>query len=348
LAALQRLAEQERCELGDLWLWPLSRLKQKLRWSDRVLQAVQAERSRWGDHPDVVVPDDVLIPGDAAWPSGLSRMKRSPMALFWQGKCSLWSPLGAMRSVAIVGTRRPSAHGQRMAETLGACLARAGWPVVSGLAEGVDAAAHRGCLRAGGCPVGVVGTPLRRVYPPEHAQLQAAVSDRGLLISEQAPQARVSRASFALRNRLLVALAATVVVVECPEGSGALISAEIAREHKRDLWVVPADALRHSARGSNALLGGGARPLLDPDRFVAALGAGPCQAPIGPIASMNAAAGPTRPPDQALLRLLEDGAGLESLAHQLGRPTGSLAEELFQLELQGVVRAEPGMRWCLA
>jgi DNA processing protein len=125
-----------------------------------------------------------------------------------------------------------------MARALGLALAQAGWPVVSGLAEGIDGAVHGGCLAGDGAPVGVLGTPLERVYPQHHGHLQRAVGLRGLLLSEQPPGAQVHRGNFAGRNRLLVALAAAVVVVECPPDSGALHSAAYAWEQGLPLWVV--------------------------------------------------------------------------------------------------------------
>lgn len=326
----------------------MPRLQRAMRWSDSLARAVEVHRCRWGDAPDVLAPEDWLCPGDPLWPQGLKRLQRPPAQLHWRGEAALFETVSAQQAVAIVGTRRPSAHGLRVAEALGEALARAGWPVVSGLAEGVDAAAHQGCLKAQGAPIGVVGTPLTRAYPPEHDRLQVAVAHQGLLLSEQGPDARVSRASFALRNRLLVALAGWLVVVECPEGSGALISAEIALSLGRPLWVVPGDALRHSARGSNALLNHGAKPLVSIEAFLACLGSGPC-AGITPAAALAGEVGNAGLcADAPLLQLLDEGAGLDQLSRALGRSTAELAEQMFQLELQGVVRAEAGMRWRLA
>lgn len=346
--ALRALALRTEGGFAALWGWPRARLKAALLWPDSLLERVDRFRSRWGKAPRVSVPTDVLVPGDRIWPDALGALPRPPVALFWRGQDSLWTALADSAAVAIVGTRRPSSHALRVATRLGEALAEAGWPVVSGLAEGVDAAAHQGCLAASGRPIAVVGTPLTRVYPPEHAQLQAHVASSGLLITEQAPEARVSRASFALRNRLLVALARVVVVVECPQGSGALLSARCAQQLGRALWVVPGDVLRDSAKGSNALLAEGASPLVCIDHFLDFLGAGclarPEQSSFSKL-SPPVAAGAQ---DSALLRLLEQGAGLETLGQELSRSTADLAEQLFQLELQGVVCAEPGMRWRLA
>lgn len=179
----------------------------------------------------------------------------------------------------MVGTRRPSRQGDGLAHALGRALAKAGWPVVSGLAEGIDAAAHRGCLEAGGRPIGILGTPLARVYPRHHKALQEQVGTEGLLISELAAGTPVRSGHFALRNRLQVAFSCAVVLVECPDDSGALHSARLAWEEGIPLWVVPADISRVSAAGSNRWLARGASALLDPADLVASLGPGPLRPP---------------------------------------------------------------------
>ena len=352
---LQALASRQGSSLAALWHWPLSRLQAELTWPSGLLNSIDGYRVRLGPEPGLALPEQVLLPMDPIWPQALTRLKRPPLALFWQGHRHRLAPLLAGEGIAVVGSRRPSRHGLRAAECLGEALARAGWPVVSGLAEGIDAAVHRGCLHGGGRPVAVVGTPLERVYPPEHAPLQAQVAEAGLVLSELAPGDRVQRSSFALRNRLLVALSRAVVVVECPVDSGALISAREALTQGRPLWAMPGDVLRSSARGSNQLLQQGAHPLLDVTAWVHALGSCPlpaasCQREQGLDSAPHAAQGQQRLAelDPALVALLEDGASLPRLASQLGRSSSQLAEQLVQLELEGVLTAEPGMRWRLA
>jgi DNA processing protein len=233
-----------------------------------------------------------------------------------------------------------------MAEALGRALAAAGWPVVSGLAEGIDAACHRGCLAGGGRPVAVLGTPLERVYPRHHGALQSQVAEEGLVISEHPRGAPVRAGQFAARNRLQVALAQAVVVVECPERSGALHSARLAWRQQLPLWVVPADAARVSARGSNRLLGDSASALLEPADLVHQLGCGPLARPAVPGPRRSASPSPLPPAGEGdLLRALGEGASLEELCRQLQQPAGSLAPRLLALELAGLVRAEPGLHW---
>jgi predicted Rossmann fold nucleotide-binding protein DprA/Smf involved in DNA uptake len=326
-------------------------------------------------------------------------------------------------------------------------LAAAGWPVVSGLAEGIDGAAHEGCLAAGGAPVGVLGTPLDRTYPRHHRALQQQVAHQGLLVSEWPVGAPVRPGHFASRNRLQVGLARALVVVECPLASGALHSADLAWAQGLPLWVVPADAARLSALGSNRLLARGATPLLTPSDLIDQLGPGPLAGrpwppavmafgdmavgdravggrTVGPAAAVAVApgvaafaatavgeppqaltaaaglawgakpaaamafgesalaagaagemaaaglvvgaraagrrgAGPlgpsalgagatvqAEPPGgRRLLAAVGAGASLEQISQALELPAEQLAPMLLELELAGLLRAEPGLRW---
>ncbi len=286
----------------------------------------------------LVCPARLLLPSDPAMPQALGCLQRPPLELHWRGRGSLWPLLRRKRAVAVIGTRRPSPHGLDWAKRLGIALAANGWPVLSGLAEGIDGAAHRGCLEAGGVPVGVLATSLDRVYPRHHSQLQAEVAKQGLLITEQRPGAAVAKGHFASRNRLLVALAEAVVVVECPHGSGALHGARLAWAQQLPLWVVPADTNRSSAKGSNSLLSQGATPLLDPADLLSSLGQ-------GPLAVASSMARTTETSMDPLLEALGAGASLEQLAQTLDKPLPKLAERLLQLELAGLVEAAPGLRW---
>ena len=200
-----------------------------------------------------------------------------------------------------------------------------------GLAEGIDAAAHRGCLAADGVPVAVLGTPLDRVYPRHHQALQEEVARNGLLLSERQPGESVQPGHFAARNRLLVSLSCALVVVECPDRSGALISARLAAEQQCPVWVVPGDAGRWSSRGSNRLLQNAAAPLLSPKELVEHLGPGPCH-------KANATA-------PALVKALGAGASIEQLQQTLPLPAGRLASDLLDLELAGQVVCESGFLW---
>lgn len=356
---LQTLQRDFPC-LAEAWAAEACELRQKLarptRMGERAFQELLRFREAVGPDPLQEPPSAaqrqrwrgrrVLVCGDAALPEILLTLERPPLQLFWQGQGSLWASLRQRRAVAVVGTRRPSRHGETMARGIGRALAEAGWPVVSGLAEGIDAAAHRGCLEAGGYPVGVLGTPLERVYPRHHEKLQAEVARRGLLVSELAAGTPVRAGHFAERNRLQVALSCAVVLVECPHSSGALHSAQLAWESGTPLWVVPADAGRISAAGSNRWLGQGATPLLDPGDLIRSLGKGPLQPPTIRRPDRADADQPRlQHREAALLGALGAGASMEQLCERLRSEPSRLSERLLNLELAGLVRSEQGLWW---
>lgn len=332
----------------EAWCAPEDAFAALAGFGPQLLQRLAAYRQRWGPEPLARLRQRnagrrVLVPGDGVFPRRMRALERPPLALYWQGRGSLWPWLSARRSIAVVGTRRPSRHGESMAHAIGAALARAGWPVVSGLAEGIDAAAHRGCLAEGGRPVAVLGTPLERIYPRHHAGLQREVAEQGLLLSEQPAGSAVQAGHFAARNRLQVALAAGVVLVECPLRSGALQSAALAWREQLPLWVVPADAGKASAAGSNAFMAQGATVLLDPADLVRQLGPGP----LAHLGSCPPGVGWGAPPsaDPELMAAVGSGASLEQLCLRLGEPAAALAARLLPLELAGALQAEPGLYW---
>lgn len=330
------------------WAAPGADLGLLLGLPARGVAALERFRGQWGLEPLKAAQaalrqqGPLLLPGDQAMPEAVMELERPPLALHWCGRGSLWAPLRLRQAVAVVGTRRPSPHGLAMAEAIGAALAQGGWPVVSGLAEGIDGAAHRGCLARGGRPVGVLGTGLDRVYPRHHAQLQRRVAAEGLLISEQPPGSSVQPGHFAARNRLQVALARGLVVVECPEASGALHSAHLAWTLGVPIWVVPADASKRSAVGSNRLLGDKASPLLDPAELLHRLGPGPL---LGGGSAKAPAIRPRSCSDPELLEAVGRGASLEQLCLALDQPVAAVSSRLLALELAGAVRAQPGLCW---
>ena len=345
LSDLRAVASDRGIGPEELWTWSEQRLAEALRWPRAVLQAVERYRCQLGRSPDLTVPGEVLLPCDDAWPGVLDRIAQPPKLLFLRGRRDLLDCLASRQAVAVVGTRSASPHGIRMAEELGHALARSGWPVISGLAEGIDAAVHEACLQADGAPVAVLGTGLDRVYPRHHDAFQKAVSQQGLLISERSFQDPVQRGHFAHRNRLIVALASALVVVECPERSGALISARLAEERSCPVWVVPGDALRWSARGSNALLQNQAAPLLSADALVRHLGPGPLLQHEPEQAPSPSPLNPEPVEQLQLLQAMASGASLEDLSSRLSRSPAALARQLLEMERLGSAVCESGYLW---
>lgn len=192
--------------------------------------------------------------GDPEYPARLLEAPRPPRVLWAEGDLSLLD----RPCVAIVGTRRATAYAERVARELGRVLALAGATVVSGLARGVDGCAHRGALEVDGATVAVLGTGLDVTYPRAHATLQRTIAQRGLLLSELAPDDAAHRGSFPERNRIIAALSVATIVVEGGMGSGALITARHAMDMGRSVGAVPGPIDVPQAQGSNALLSDGA------------------------------------------------------------------------------------------
>ena len=333
IRALRSVAYEWSVGPAELWSWPTHRLQTLLSWPESCWSSVESFRRLHGKTPKINVPGNVLLPGDHQWPQGVDRLDRPPVLLHHCGDLSLLHGQRQQQAVAVVGTRAASAHGLAVAEDLGRSLASMGWPVISGLAEGIDAAAHQGCLDAGGRPVAVLGTALERVYPRHHETLQSEASCKGLLLTELSSGTAMNRASFVERNRLIVALAKALVVVECPERSGALITAKFASQLQCPVWVVPGDARRWSSRGSNELLRNQASLLLTTSDLADHLGEGPLMSASTSVAQ------------DALLAAIGDGASIETLQRRLGAKGGDLSSRLVALECQGQLVCEAGHLW---
>lgn len=197
---------------------------------------------------------EILLDGDPAYPGLLKRIPDPPGLLFVRGG---FQPCDAL-AVAIVGSRHATEYGLRIAERLAGGLARAGYTVVSGLARGIDAAAHRGALAAGGRTIAVLGSGVLEVYPPEHGELAHEVIARGALVSELPPLAIPHAGAFPQRNRIVSGLSLGTVVVQASDRSGALITARLAGEQGREVFAVPGPIDCRMSRGCHDLLRDGA------------------------------------------------------------------------------------------
>lgn len=246
-----------------------------------------------------------------------------PPGLFVRGAAAL--DLLARPAVAVVGARACSGYGASVARMLGRELAAAGLVVVSGLARGVDAEAHRGALDAGGTTVAVLGCGIDRDYPAAHAELARRIAESGLVVSEYAPGVNPAPWRFPARNRVIAGLCAATVVVEARERSGALITADLALEEGRDVFAVPGEIGSALSTGTNALLKLGAAPLTSANDVLATYGIATdaCDEP------------------HELLGLLP--ASADELVRRTGRGAADVARELVELELAGRVRVDEGI-----
>jgi DNA processing protein len=175
-------------------------------------------------------------------------------------------------AVAIVGTRKVTPYGRQVTEEIASFLAANGMTVISGLARGVDAIAHQTALKAGGRTIGILGSGVDKIYPPEHRGLAEQMIARGAIISDYAVGTPPDASNFPPRNRIISGLSLAVVVIEAAETSGALITAEFAAEQGREIFAVPGSILAPQSKGTNRLIQKGAQPLLTPDDLDAGIG----------------------------------------------------------------------------
>jgi DNA processing protein len=301
----------------------------------------------------------LLVRGQPDYPIALTYLTDAPPVLYVKGKIV---PEDA-QAMAVVGMRKCSLYGQDQAERLAGGLSRAGFTIVSGLARGIDSAAHQAALAAGGRTIAVLGNGLSRVYPPENKKLADAVVARGALVSEFAMDVHEAPENFPRRNRIIAALSLGVIVVEAGKQSGALITARLAGELGKEVFAVPNRVDAPGAAGAHALIRDGAKlvesvaDVLDefPDLGIAAppesaaesvpregdAPAAPRQQTLNLKAALSA--------DEAQLVAVIDGEplALDVLIQRSGLPSAKVSGALTMLELKGFVRALPGGRFAL-
>jgi DNA processing protein len=237
-------------------------------------------------------------------------------------------------AVAVVGARSCSSYGAQVARTLARDLAGVGVTVVSGLARGIDAEAHRGALEGGGLTVAVLGCGIDRDYPARHGELAKRIAASGLVVSEYPAGTEPAPWRFPARNRIIAALGAATVIVEARERSGALITADFALELGRDVLAVPGEITASLSAGTNALIRRGPAPLLGADDVLDPLG---IERPSRRPPPLSAGA-------SAVLALLADApAGIDELVARSGAAAAVVAGALVELELAGVAAQSDGV-----
>ena len=270
---------------------------------------------------------------DGRFPRLLHAIHDPPPGLFVRGGAD--PALLSQPAVAVVGARSCSPYGSAVARMLGRELAAAGLVVVSGLARGVDAEAHRGALEARGLTVAVLGCGVERDYPASHRELARRIVERGLVVSEYAPGVEPAPWRFPARNRIIAGLARATAVVEAREASGALITADLALEEGREVFAVPGEITSALSVGSNALLRLGATPLTRATDVLEALGVEP--APPTASAQLDEEA-------ERLLGRIRDGpSSADELARATGLSAGRVGVLLSELELAGVAQESAGV-----
>ncbi|MHB8718064.1 MAG: DNA-processing protein DprA [Candidatus Dormibacteria bacterium] len=287
----------------------------------------------------------VVHRGSPGWPARLEHLGNPPSRLWVRGRL----PAAAAPAVAVVGSRRPTPAGLITAREIAAEIAGAGIVVISGMARGVDSAAHQGALGAGGVTVAVLGCGIDLCYPPENAALRERIAATGAVISEDAGNQEPMPWRFPRRNRLIAALSEAVVVVEAAEKSGALSTARQAADLGREVLAVPGSIRVASARGTNLLIRDGARPYLG---LADLLEAAP-ELRRGLVAEASATSGVTAgapPPDSdpvlagVLAALAGEPVHPDDLAAALHLTSSQVSLAITTLRLRGAVTEVCGGR----
>ena len=271
---------------------------------------------------------------DPEYPQALLDIPDPPTLLYVRGRLELLN----RPSLAIVGSRNPTPQGLQNAERFAAALADAGLLIVSGLALGIDAAAHRGALSASGETVALIGTGIDRVYPARNHELALQIGDKGSIVSEFPIGTPVNGANFPRRNRLISGMSRGVLVVEATTESGSLITARLAGEQGREVLAIPGSIHSPQSRGCHQLIKQGAKlvetaqDVLEELRFVIS------QKTVQP-------GGDNAAPIELLAKMGFDPCGLDELAARTGLTAGALSVMLLQLELDGRIASLPGGRY---
>jgi len=279
---------------------------------------------------------------DSRYPQALLQSADPPLLLYTIGRCELLNA----PSIAIVGSRNPTPQGADNARSFAEHLGRTGLTIVSGMALGIDGAAHSGALAGGAGTIAVVGTGLDRVYPRAHRALAHQIAERGLIVSEFDLGTEPLAANFPQRNRIIAGISLGTLVVEAALESGSLITARHAVEAGRDVFAIPGSIHSPQSRGCHVLIKQGAKLVDDARDVLEELHWPPSVAQARAAAPAAAeSATPDAAPDALLEALGYDPVDLDQLQARTGWPTAQLSARLLELELQGDVARLPGGRY---
>ncbi|MEP5979986.1 MAG: DNA-processing protein DprA [Marinobacter alexandrii] len=332
-----------------------------LRLPPETAAAIQAWQSGDSQHPVVAkvatIQQDckrlgisVIASADPLFPDPLRHIHDAPLVLYTQGDSSLLS----QDQIGVVGSRHATRAGLDHARTFAAELSRRNLVITSGLALGVDGAAHAGALDASAPTVAVIGCGLDRVYPSQHRRLAARVIDQGLMVSEYPPGTPARAAHFPQRNRIISGLSRGILVVEAGLKSGSLITARLALEQGREVFAIPSSVHSPVARGCHHLIKQGARLVETVDDILEELGTwwsfqGECRVDTSPDHGLTAAAPVAKPGAGLASREIAvfgalgyDPQSTDALSSATGLPADQLMQALLLLELQGLVGSAPG------
>lgn len=330
----------------------LSASENKLRQVDGIGPETAKIITSWQDHVDptkeLAEADErgiyIITRDDPSYPKHLLQAYDSPILLY------VWGEIlpRDKHAISVVGSRRTTTYGVNATRKITYQLAHAGFTIVSGLARGIDTAAHEAALAAKGRTIAVVGSGLARLYPPENLTLAQKIADgNGAVISEFPLHKAPDKQTFPMRNRIVAAWCQALLVTECPAWSGSLITANLASEYGKPIFAVPGPIDKPSSAGCHQLIRDGATLVADASHIIDDMGE-------LPFSYKNASPEeksediPELPPEEAaVLAALREGeeTAIDTLITTTGLPSSSVTAALFKLELRRLVRAMPGFRF---
>ncbi|MBM4149913.1 MAG: DNA-protecting protein DprA [Lentisphaerae bacterium] len=282
----------------------------------------------------------ILTPADGEYPKRLSEIHDPPLALYVRGRLMCRDD----RAIAIVGTRRATCYGRDCAERFGFGLAKAGLTVVSGLAEGIDTAAHQGAMKAGGRTVGVIAGGLDRFYPESNRGLAEKMAESGAVVTEYPYGRQPDRNTFPVRNRIVSGLSLGVLLVEAPRKSGAMITVRQAAEQGRNVFAVPGRIDSPGSQGPHDLVRDGVKLVVCVDDILEECGGlfptgvGTATAPVARSVALSET-------ERMLVAAIEDGVeSVDGLIRATGMGAADVTSKLIGLEMKRMVRMRPGQR----
>lgn len=357
---LNRL-EQRFGTLTQAWQASLQDLQATEGIGPRILETITAARSQRDPeqelHQHQQANPNFWTPADPGYPRLLREIPDPPPVLYYQGKVEPAENQGLTPVIAIVGTRDPSDYGKRWTCRVAAALAQKGFTIISGLAEGIDTQAHRACLETGGRTIAVLGTGLDVRYPPRNQGLHQQILLQGLVLSEHPLGTQPSRAYFPRRNRIIAGLSRAVLIMEAPSKSGALITAHLANDYNRDVYVLPGSLDNPRALGCLGLVSRGAQIILSEGHLLEMLGAMPQLDSLKSQTTLFSAPPPIQLPSlapeleqvfQALVQSQQLGSEptpFDLIVQNTNLQPGRVSGALLQLELLGRVNQLPGMHY---
>ena len=324
--------------------------KERLMRVDGIGEETAGILHRWQDHADPLAEIaeaaergiDIVIQSDAAYPAPLQEAYDPPLLLY------VWGKLEARdrHAIGVVGSRRTTHYGTQAAKKFSYQLAQSGFTIISGLARGIDTAAHEAAVAAQGRTIAVIGSGLGKLYPPENLALAEKIaSGNGAVVSEFPLHTAPDKQTFPMRNRIVAAWSKALLVVECPAWSGSLITANLAVEYGKPVFAVPGPIDKPSSAGCNQLIRDGATLVADPSHLLDDLGELPFARKESQPELIPGI--PELPEEEAKVfeAMGNDDLAVDRIIERSGLPAHVVSASLMKLEMRKLVRAMPGFRY---